>query len=157
MIGDWFSAKKKCERTDIGFLHSDLNNANMENQKTCSGNVGNTAPVMVSSDLSNTITNVVLLTLFPELCRLDEFLERNLKGTLQFRFEDDTTEYKELLHSTLVTTTTPVVSTNTTAGTVGYTADAAPSFPKGIKPDPDSKQNDVCGTGWVHQRGYGND
>jgi hypothetical protein len=51
------------------------------------------------------ITNAVLLTLLPKLQRLSQFLEVNLNGQLAFIVSDDSTEYKDLLHGTLVAPT----------------------------------------------------
>lgn len=75
------------------------------------------------------ITNAVLLTTFPKLSRLDDFLQERLDHGLAFIQSDDSSDYKNLLHSTLVSTME------------GH--GHLKPFPTGNKPCPDGIQTEV--------------
>jgi hypothetical protein len=76
------------------------------------------------------ITNAVLLTVFPSLCRLDEYLRIHLEPGLEFIQESDPSNYKALMHDTLV-------------GTLG--GETSKPFPPNNEPCPDACQDKVNG------------
>ncbi|KAG0217535.1 hypothetical protein BGX33_010303 [Mortierella sp. NVP41] len=85
------------------------------------------------SDSKTAITNAVLLTLFPKLQRLGQYLVTNLHGQLTVVCSNDSTEYRKLLHDTLVG---PTPAASLEAGGVHAT-----SFPTENAPWPEGSQN----------------
>ncbi|KAF8983482.1 hypothetical protein BGZ46_010157 [Entomortierella lignicola] len=95
------------------------------------------------------ITNAVLLTLFPKICRLDEYLSEHLQ--LEFMYEFDSLDYKELLNKTLVANNAALV----TSTKANITTTSKP-FPTGNKPNPEGSQNEVTGSSNILAVGYSN-
>ncbi|KAF9360598.1 hypothetical protein BGX26_008583, partial [Mortierella sp. AD094] len=87
------------------------------------------------SSSASPITNAVLLTLFPKICRLDDYLARHLE--LEFVNELDSTDFKELLHNTLVANNT-ALATNVKPDTT-----LNKPFPSRNKPNPEGNQNEI--------------
>ena len=81
------------------------------------------------------ITNAVLLTLFPGLQRLGQFLDTNLNGHPTVVCSDDPPGYKCLLHDTLVAPTPAAVMKD--AGI------AIQAFPTESRQSPCGRQDDV--------------
>ncbi|KAF9398344.1 hypothetical protein BGX21_007910 [Mortierella sp. AD011] len=87
------------------------------------------------SSSASPITNAILLTLFPRICRLDEYLA----GHLEFEFvnEHDSTDFKELLHNTLV------ANNNELAKNVKPDTALNKPFPCENKPNSEGNQNKI--------------
>ncbi|KAF9582695.1 hypothetical protein BGW38_010877 [Lunasporangiospora selenospora] len=64
--------------------------------------------LVAQSGSQSSIANAVLLTLFPRVCRLHEFIECYLNDPIEIIRETDAIEYKELLRNTLVGISTPI-------------------------------------------------
>ncbi|KAG0320324.1 hypothetical protein BGZ99_004568 [Dissophora globulifera] len=93
---------------------------------------------------ADAITNAVLLTLFPALRRLDAYLDAHLAPGMTILRDDDPTEYRDMLHSTLVADTdSSILSTTTASTTMDVGLYSTARFPTTSQPDPRGKQSEI--------------